>query len=385
VARIHWLGAGLSAVPGIRRLAEHGREMTLWNRTLEKAQTALAGTGEKVVASTKSLDWQQLSNDTHRGDVVVSMLPASMHMQVAKLCLDQRAHFVSSSYVSPAMRAISEQVVEAGLCFVNEVGLDPGLDHLLAHVLVDEYRKSPHFNPSHQHYFRSYCGGLSKVPNDFKYKFSWSPLGVLNALKSQATWMSEGQTKTTDRPWKALNNFSVELPGGSETFQAYPNRDSLPFRKEYGFGRDWNVQEFIRGTLRLDGWAEAWQDIFTLVESAEGDAGERQLAAKSDELWQQHRFREDDPDRVVLCVELEVRDGAQTVWHRQYILDEAGNERGSAMARLVSLTVSLAVEAVLDGKIQPGVSAAPKDMEIVHDWMAQMSQMGAKFEKAEIT
>lgn len=379
MVKIHWLGAGLSAVPGVRRLAEQNREMTLWNRTLEKAQAALDGVPGKAVA--KALDWERLSSALVAGDVIVSMLPATMHMQVAELCLGKRAHFVSSSYISPPMRALSDRAAETGLCFVNEVGLDPGLDHLLAHALVHAYKKFPQFHKNHQHYFRSYCGGLSKLPNDFKYKFSWSPLGVLKALKSQATWVADGQTKTTDQPWKALSETTIQLAQGAETFQAFPNRDSLPFVEMYGFRDDWNVQEFVRGTLRLDGWAEAWKEIFALVESAEGEDGDRRLAAKSEELWQKYRLQDGDADRVVLSVELEVRDGAQAVWHQRYLLDEVRDEHGSAMARLVSLPVSLAVEAVLEGKLEPGVTPAPNDMEIVGDWLGQMGAMGEKFER----
>jgi saccharopine dehydrogenase (NADP+, L-glutamate forming) len=379
VPKIHWLGAGLSSVPGIRRLAKQGRDLTLWNRTLEKAQAALGGINGKAVV--KKLDWTELSSEANAGDVIVSMLPAEMHMQVAELCLGKQAHFISSSYVGPAMRGISDRAAEAGLCFVNEVGLDPGLDHLLAHALVHDYTRSPQFDKSHQHYFRSYCGGLSKVPNDFRYKFSWSPLGVLKALKSQASWISHGVTRTTDQPWQALGEYTIGLPDGAETFQAYPNRNSLPFKRQYDFGDDWNVQEFVRGTLRLHGWAEAWRDIFALVESAEGAEGDRRLAAKSEELWQKYRLQDDDPDRVVLIVDLEVRNGSHTVWHQRYTLDEVGNHRGSAMGRLVSLPVSLAVEAVFQGKIETGVTPAPKHIDIVNDWLAQMAALGEKFEQ----
>ena len=76
------------------------------------------------------------------------------------------------------------------------------------------------------------------------------------------------------RPWHAISPYKARLPGGEETFQAYPNRDSTPFMAEYGFGDDWNVQEFVRGTLRLDGWSDAWADIFAEIETLEGEAGD---------------------------------------------------------------------------------------------------------------
>ena len=134
MAVVHWLGAGLSAVPGIRRLADAGQELVLWNRTLSKAQQALEGIDSSAVA--KELDWSLLKDSIKSGDVLVSMLPATMHMQVAEICLEHDAHFVSSSYVSSDMESLSERAKSKSLCFVNEVGLDPGLDHLMAHVLV---------------------------------------------------------------------------------------------------------------------------------------------------------------------------------------------------------------------------------------------------------
>ena len=142
------------------------------------------------------------------------MLPATIHVQVAEICLGHKAHFVSSSYVSPEMQALDEKAKAADLSFVNEVGLDPGLDHLLAHALVAKYEASESFDKNNQHYFRSYCGGFPKVANEFKYKFSWSPLGVLKALKSPAQWIGEGEIKQTEKPWLALSDFDVTLADG---------------------------------------------------------------------------------------------------------------------------------------------------------------------------
>ncbi len=379
MAAVHWLGAGLSSVPGIRRLAQQHRDLVLWNRTLSKAEAALEGISGNAFA--EELNWDNLANETRRGDVLVSMLPATLHGKVAEFCLSKHAHFVSSSYVSPDMQSLSRQAADAGLCFVNEVGLDPGIDHLLAHALMADYQASEQFATQHRHFFRSYCGGFPQIPNDFRYKFSWSPLGVLRALKSKAQWIEHGVTQTTDKPWTSITQYTAHLPGGVETFQAYPNRDSLPFMAEYGFRDDWNVQQFVRGTLRLNGWAEAWSDIFALVESAEGEEGEQRLAEKSDELWQKFSYEPGERDRVVLCVELEVRGPSQTVWHQVWSLDEAGNERGTAMARLVSLTTSIAVEAVLEGKLPAGVSAAPRDLTLVKDWLRQLGEWGENFEK----
>lgn len=368
---IHWLGAGLSSVPGIRRLATSGRPFVLWNRTLSKAQLALDGCGQA-----REFDWEALAETVQPGDVVVSMLPADLHQRVAELCLQRQSHFVSSSYVSPAMQALDAQAKARGLRFVNEVGLDPGIDHLMAHVLMADYRASGVMNPTHEHSFRSYCGGFPSRPNNFRYKFSWSPLGVLRALKTPARWIENGVEKTTEAPWKSLSSYTVNLPAGEETFQAYPNRDSIPFAEQYGFDPDVNLQDFVRGTLRLDRWAEAWREIFDVVEADTTD--EAQLEQLSDSLWNQYAYDPDEPDRVILHVELTVSDKGQPVWSGSYVLDEHGNTAGSAMGRLVSKTVSIAAESVLDEELAPGVSAAPSNRQIADSWIAKLIASGER-------
>ncbi len=370
MSTIHWLGAGLSSVPGIRRLAASGRPFVLWNRTLSKARAALPeGSGDA-----RELNWSGLTAVVQPGDVIVSMLPADLHQRVAGLCLQSESHFVCSSYVSPAMEALDAEARANGLRFVSEVGLDPGIDHLMAHVLMADYKASGVMNPAHEHHFCSYCGGFPSQPNDFRYKFSWSPLGVLRALKTPARWIEDGAEATTEKPWQALSSYTVNLPGGEETFQAYPNRDSIPFAEPYGFNAEFNLQTFVRGTLRLDGWAEAWKEIFAVVDSRA--TGEDELKRLSDKLWKQHAYGPDESDRVILHVELTVTDGGQPVWSGAFALDEHGDETGSAMARLVSKTVSIAVEAVLDGDLPPGVSAAPSDSLTADAWMARLIASG---------
>ena len=378
MARIHWLGAGLSSVPGIRRLITEGRTITLWNRTLSKAKEAVSGLEGDFAVKTFTLD--ALNADVKEGDVVVSMLPATMHLQVANLCLEKDAHFVSSSYVSPEMAALNAQAKDKDLIFVNEVGLDPGLDHLLAHLLMADYKASNAFDPANAHEFRSYCGGFPAIANAFRYKFSWSPLGVLKALKSPAQAILGGKVVKTEKPWDAISDYDAHLPGGLETFQSYPNRDSLPFMADYGFGKDWSMETFVRGTLRLAGWSDAWADIFHFVEHEAGGAeGEAKLAKMSEELWTNHAYDEGEPDRVVLVVDLKATKDGDPVWHKSYALDARGNDGASAMARLVSIPVSLAIEAVLDGKLKAGVQPAPGDPALIQAWFSELKKYGDEF------
>lgn len=371
---IHWLGAGLSSAPGIRRLALGSTPLILWNRTISKADEIVAGM--QSPPATRTLDLAALGNAITAGDVLVSMLPGALHVEIARLALNNGAHFVSSSYISDDMRTLDAEARKANLCLVNEVGLDPGLDHLMAHSLVRRYRDSQHFSTDNTLRFRSYCGGFPKTPNPFRYKFSWSPLGVLKALKTPARYISDGREKNSQRPWEAITDYRATLPGGEETFQAYPNRDSLPFLGDYQFDGNWQVEEFVRGTLRLPGWSTAWSDLFREIESLEGDAGSARLQAISDELWLTQSYGPGEPDRVVLCVELEAGCGQNTLWHQGYAVDAVGNSTGSAMARLVSFTVSLAVESLLSGSIRPGVSAAPTEPDLISDWFQTLADLG---------
>ncbi len=368
--RIHWVGTGLSAVPGIRRLIKNGHTTSVWNRTVEKAEEATAGLeGDYDI---KAFSLEALKAALEPGDLAISMLPGDFHVPVADVCMDAGANFVSSSYISPEMRERDSVGKSKGLCLVNEVGLDPGIDHLMVHALMDDYKNSDVFAADNTMFFRSYCGGVPKISNDFRYKFSWSPLGVLKALKSPSRSIQNSDNFETDTPWDALSAYEADLPDGHETFEVYPNRDSLPFMEEYGFGKDWPVAQFVRGTLRLNGWARAWADIFSTV----GDMSADELAALSKKLEAENSYDEGEPDRVVLCVDLQAQKDGKDVWSKSYVLDAAGDATHTAMARLVSNPVSFAVESVLNGEIKPGVSAAPSDPVLARSWLAKLSNMG---------
>ena len=369
---VHWLGAGLSSVPGIRRLAISEFPVTVWNRTLAKAQAAIADLGCSGCDAV-TFDWMQLASVIEPGDVVVSMLPASMHLRAAELCLENGAHFVTSSYISEEMAALHEQAGAGGLCFVNECGLDPGLDHLFAHALLDSYRHGDVFDLENIISFYSYCGGFPLEADDFTYKFSWSPLGVLKALNTPARWIAQGVECSTGTPYRETEAYLVN----GEYFEAFPNRDSMPFIRQYGIDNNWTIEHFVRGTLRLDGWAKAWEDIFDAVENTTGAAGEHRLAELSEELWRQHQYAEGEPDRVVLSVELRVKDKTgKQIWRRQYLLDSVGDDTGSAMARLVSVPVSLVVEAILNDEVEAGVTPVPSDGEHVDRWIELLRESG---------
>lgn len=367
---IHWCGTGLSSIPGLRRLIANGHDVVVWNRTVGKAEEAVGDIAKDI----RGFDLDAVSVALKAGDVVVSMLPGDWHVPLAEAAIAARAQFVSSSYIAPEMRALDDRAKKAGVALVNEVGLDPGIDHLMAHHLVEDYRASDACDPDNDLSFISYCGGVPKIPNPFRYKFSWSPLGVLKALRSPSNSIRDFSELVVHRPWDAISSYTAPLPS-PETFEVYPNRDSVPFIGQYHFDPDWRVKEFVRGTLRLDGWAEAWKDVFAEIETLNGPEGDARLKEMSDTFWAENAYDEGEPDRVILCVGLKAERGGEAIWHKTYVMDAWGDERGTAMARLVSIPVSLAVESVLASRIAAGVSAAPDDPALVNEWMEEIGKL----------
>lgn len=371
---IHWIGTGLSSIPGLRRLIRDGRPVTVWNRTLAKAQEAVGDLSNDIRAYSPDA----LAAVLAKGDVVVSMLPADQHPALAQMAISKGAHFVSSSYISPEMAALDEAARSAGVALVNEVGLDPGIDHLMAHDLVGDYRQKAKAGDVIS--FTSYCGGVPKHINTFRYKFSWSPLGVLRALRSPSKSIRDGEVRDVERPWHAIETYDAPLPT-PERFEIYPNRDSLPFVAQYGLDPDWKVDEFVRGTIRLKGWKDAWTPTFEEINALEGEAGEERLREIADQLWRNNSYTKNEADRVVLFVALRAERGDKTVWHKEWVMDAHGDRAGSAMAKLVSIPVALAVEAVEAGQIGPGVHAAPDDPELVAGWLVEIGQIAQHLSK----
>lgn len=363
--RIHWCGTGLSARPGLRRLILDGHPVTVWNLPVAAALEAVGDITDDI----RAMEPGALEAVLQPRDIVVSMLPATLHLDLARTCLAKGAHFVSSSYISPEMKALDDDARRAGVCLVNEVGLDPGIDHLMAHDLVAAYRSSSRYDRDNVLSFTSYCGGVPALPNAFRYKFSWSPLGVLRALMTPARSIRDFSELRIAHPWDAVQSYTAPLRQ-PEMFEVYPNRDSLPFRDEYRFDPGWKIREFVRGTLRLNGWSAAWAGVF---EDLAANPSEGRLKEMADDLWKTYPLEAGEPDRVVLCVSLKAEKAGVPVWHRTWVLDAEGDVRGSAMARLVSGTVSLAVEAVMAREIPVGLHGAPSDPRLVKRWLEETS------------
>jgi saccharopine dehydrogenase (NADP+, L-glutamate forming) len=253
------LGAGLVSRPGVIFLLEHGFEVTLASRTLQKAEQIVAGfeNGHAV-----QLDIQQegpLDTLVRKNDIVVSLLPWTLHVNVAKCCLRHDKHMATTSYVSEEMRKLDSDIRSKGLLFLNEVGVDPGIDHMSAKQIIDRI----HDQGGRVRHFYSFCGGLPAPEdndNPFGYKFSWNPKGVLLASKNEAKFHENGTEIRI--PGEALfSNYRQETIEGLGTFEVYPNRDSTPYRKLYGLDE---AETIMRGTYRNIGWCDTLKKLVDL-------------------------------------------------------------------------------------------------------------------------
>ena len=369
---IHWCGTGLSSGPGLRRLLKAGQKVTVWNLSVDKAREMVGDLTDDI----RAYSLEALTAALQPGDIAVSMLPADLHVPIAKACLTKGAHFVSSSYIAPDMRALDVEFRAKGLVSVNEVGLDPGIDHLMAHDLVARYRASAAYDVDNVLSFVSYCGGVPKIPNPLRYKFSWAPAGVLKALRSPSRSLRNFSELRVNRPWDAISRYDAPLPL-PESFEIYPNRDSYPFIEDYRFDPDWKLRDFVRGTIRLNGWADAWAPLFAEIEALEGKPAteiDAALTARADALLVENSYAPGEPDRVVLFVSLKAERDGRAVFDQTWALDAWGDARGSAMSRLVSVPVSLAIEAVQAREFAVGVHAAPHDPKLIARFLAEVGQ-----------
>ncbi|HVC74876.1 MAG TPA: saccharopine dehydrogenase C-terminal domain-containing protein, partial [Mycobacteriales bacterium] len=175
--RVHWIGTGMSTGSGLGLVCA-GADTVLWGRTAEKARHRLATLGLDGRAATRAFTAEALGTALAEGDLVVSMLPPPEHPGLLGLAIGRGAHFACSSYLSPGIAEQAGAAAARGLVVLTEIGLDPGIDHLLAHRLVRAARQVAGAGPATVR-FTSYCGATPAEPNDFRYRFSWAPRGVL--------------------------------------------------------------------------------------------------------------------------------------------------------------------------------------------------------------
>ncbi|WP_200301162.1 saccharopine dehydrogenase family protein [Streptomyces adelaidensis] len=368
---VHWVGAGLSTGSGLAALCDTADRVRLWHRTEERAERALAARGLTGRAEPRAYSLAALAAELGPGDVVVSMLPAPDHAPLLGACVAARAHFACSSYVSDAVLERVPAAEAAGVTVLTEAGLDPGIDHLFAHSLIARASEAIGPRTAASYTLTSYCGGVPAEPDDFTYRFSWAPAGVLNALRAPARYIEDGAETTAARPYTATRPHVID----GETFEAYPNRDSVPFVAQYGLPAAWKPRTFVRGTLRLGGWRTAWAPVFTELERDD----DRRIAALAEELAARYPTTESDRDRVVLAVSLDVHAGSGESWSGRYLLDLTGTAEESAMARLVSRPLALGVGHILDGSLPAGLSRGAETGERSERWLGELAEDGVEF------
>ena len=213
-------------------------------------------------------DKASLKKEIRESDVVVSLVPYAFHPFIAKLCIQLRKNMVTTSYAGETMKSLDEEARKAAIVILNEVGLDPGIDHMEAARIIHEVKARGERILG----FMSYCGGLpapESNTNPFGYKFSWSPRGVLLAGKSAARYLKDGQEVFVPAGSLFSHPAMISIEGLGE-FEGYPNRDSLPYIELYGIP---HTRTLFRGTLRYPGWCKTLEKIsqLGLLDQAEKD------------------------------------------------------------------------------------------------------------------
>ena len=375
-----------------------------------------------------------------RADIVVSMLPARFHIEVARDCLLFGKHMVTASYVSKEMQALNEEAKSKNLVFLNEIGVDPGIDHMSAMQVIDRIRQSG----GKLVLFESFTGGLMAPESDtnlWNYKFTWNPRNVVLAGQGGAAkFLQEGKFKYIpyNRLFRRTEFLEVE---GYGRFEAYANRDSLKYKEVYGLN---TVKTLYRGTIRRVGFSRAWQifvilgltdDSYTIADSenmtyrdfinsflpySPTDSVELKLRYKlkidqDDILWEKleelHIFSADkrvtlknaSPAQILQKIlldswSLEPEDKDMIVMYHKfgYELDGVKHQIDStmvctgedqtftAMAKTVGLPVGIATLAILNNKIKRYGVQIPTNKDIYEPILSELENFGVIFKDKKI-
>lgn len=252
------IGAGRSSSSLIKYLLDKSSQenlhITIGDVSLESAQSKIHNHSSATAIQLDVFNAEERSNAIQKADIVISMLPARFHIEVAKDCITYGKHMVTASYISDEMKALDEEAKAKGLVFMNEIGLDPGIDHMSAMQVIDRIKEQG----GKMLLFESFCGGLVAPESDtnlWNYKFTWNPRNVVLAGQGGASmFIQEGTYKYI--PYQKLFRRTEFLTiNGSGKFEAYANRDSLKYRSIYGLE---DIKTMYRGTIRKVGFSRAW-------------------------------------------------------------------------------------------------------------------------------
>ncbi|KAJ4857146.1 saccharopine dehydrogenase NADP binding domain-containing protein [Trichoderma breve] len=440
------LGSGFVAKPTLDILAEAGVEVSVACRTLEKAKKLSQGVNLASAISLDVNDEKALDAAVAQHDLVISLIPYTYHAAVIKSAIRNKKHVVTTSYVSDAMMELDQQAKDAGITVMNEIGLDPGIDHLSAVDTINNVHAAGGKILS----FKSFCGGLpapENSDNPLGYKFSWSSRGVLLALRNAATFWEDGKIVNVAGPELMATAKPYHIYPGY-AFVAYPNRDSSIYKERYNIPE---AQTIIRGTLRYAGfpefikvlvdtgflsdaeqdyfkqpipWKEATQKLLNAPSSSEADlvaavssktafkdaeekdrliSGLKWIGIFSDAnitprgnpldtlcatLEEKMQYEEGERDFVMLQhkFEIENKDGSRET--RTSTLADYGAPIGSggylSMEKLVGVPAGIAAKQVLDGTLSEKGVIAPMTAKINDPLIKELAKYGIGFKEKVI-
>lgn len=432
MSKILVLGAGMVARPLVRYLLGQGYELTLADLYPEKAEALIDGHPRGTAVAWSADDPHRLDELAAAHDLLVSLLPATMHVIAARASLKHGKPMVTTSYVSPEMQALDGEARQAGVLLLNELGVDPGLDHMSAMKIIHQVQRQGGKVSS----FRSYCGGLPAPDandNPWGYKFSWSPLAVLRASANPARYLKNGKEIRIPADLLFLDTHPLDVGGEVGVLEAYPNRDALPYMDLYGLQ---DIHTMFRGTLRYPGWCETLRQVGALgILGSEvredwgettmagllaqllgccGGAGIKQQTANA--LWlpedsavldrlawlgffdevkvplkrgsvmeqlaeamqQKMIYKEDQRDMLVMHHEFvaEHDSGPRRITSTMVDFGIPGGD--SSMARIVSLPAAIAVRQILEGKFQDCGVKIPVTPNIYEPILQELDALGIR-------
>ena len=414
------IGAGKSSISLIDYLIAQAPKEN-WELTVADITKELALQKTKGRAYTHAIDIDIKNDETRREliasfDIVISMLPAMFHSIIAQDCLDLGKNLVTPSYISPAMKEMDEAVKSKGLIFMNEMGLDPGIDHMSAMEIIDKLKTDGKKILS----FRSHCGGLvapESDTNEWHYKFSWNPRNVILAGQGDGgiKWKEDGEIEEIH--YHDLFGYTSMIGLQNQgIYESYPNRDSLKYIAEYGLE---SADTIYRGTLRVPPFCEAWDCVVQLGLTAPSgncifltkeeaieqlDLSERpeilymleeigvfdeanfphhvppaeSLQKLLEDKW---KMQPNDRDLVVMVHEIDYQDG-DIVKHIQSSLYLTGKDgEHTAMALTVGLPLAIVTKLILNNNISQRGVLLPKYKEIYEPVMKELEEYGVKFKE----
>ena len=258
------IGAGKSTPYIVKYLTHKSSKenlfLTIGDIDINNAKKLSAGSANIRAIKFDILNKKNSSEQIFQSDIVISMLPARFHLLVARECLKYKKSLLTASYISDQMNELDDEVKRLGIIFMNEIGVDPGIDHMSAMKIIDKIKDEG----NELVMFKSYTGGLIAPESDnnlWNYKFTWNPRNVVLAGQGGDAIFIEIDKQKQIPYSKLFKNTELLEIDGYGNFEAYPNRDSLKYRSIYKLD---NISTILRGTIRRPGFSNAWNVFVSL-------------------------------------------------------------------------------------------------------------------------